>query len=770
MLLLSYTKSRHRLSQTTNILLFIENTLYWRYYSSVFLFGTVSFMPLQLDDATKKLVKSYTLVYMIVFVLGVPLLAFTMSVVVFITLQSHAYTLSSSGMRSTSLVAKEKQIITTVETVHKKTFSWQDISVILANGFFQQNNNTIVSVDNLITYKWLLLPRMATIQTILPLQDKKFFSQPNYDVRELDRYMKDIIFWPLVVSADTQQKNELLPIPWGRLLPYFSLDCLEDTKLSSAICDYYVVWFLDSMHAYDLSQDYDWLQLIFDGIKGTPKYRNIFCTNLQAYISYARDVSPKIAGIMDMCGGEVAHTYDLLRSFFVVQADMKEMTPSVTVFPDKNINAYKLISLQQQIFLEISKKRLNQPRIAVYLQFVEELLKKDAIEHVYKDIAFLFNNAYLASVLSSPSFNTSLSKKEEVKLLQQKIRSVNEGSELKGYVWLQKQLFNGQLAVLLQDKDSSVGDMQTTGITLIERFNAKFSFDALRILEQQQIGEQVSVYGRLAIGHPEEMYTVRLLFSNYMGSFIIDQIDFVDMTGKLNETLQAIVSKNKFTLPQIYDYLVKNMTLLNSEQPEVTLCDKLIKAITAISGCNDQQIDVQVMTKSWLIVYSFAHISGQVTHLYLTDKERWIVVWDKFSGVQTNELSISDYIQEVITYDPPAAPVAEIPNDVSQAERMAIDDRLNTYLGISSTAIMKKDTQTLVMFTLQGIEFIAMYDIPTSTIVQLFFKKVWPGQWFTKINLLLDSTNIDILDQFTKDPLVYLETLDPKLVLLYRKS
>jgi hypothetical protein len=122
--------------------------------------------------------------------------------------------------------------------------------------------------------------------------------------------------------------------------------------------------------------------------------------------------------------------YTALKDLNIVKKDLTDIT-SKYVSDDKELNAYKLLSLQQLIYNEVEKRRLNQPRVGAYLQFIKELLKNDTLlEHVYLDEVFLFNNTYLSNVLKMPIFNMSAGQKETTKLLQQTIREVNIGSEL----------------------------------------------------------------------------------------------------------------------------------------------------------------------------------------------------------------------------------------------------------------------------------------------------------------------------------------------------
>lgn len=138
---------------------------------------------------------------------------------------------------------------------------------------------------------------------------------------------------------------------------------------------------------------------------------------------------------MQQCDKKYTDYYERARNFFLAQKDISSNTPSSVVVADKDVNAYKLISLQQKIYQQIQQQRMNHAFIALYLQFVERLLQQqDSLDHVYKDLIFLFNNKYLTTKFADPAFNNTLSNKEQVTMLADHVRKINKGDTLKGYV------------------------------------------------------------------------------------------------------------------------------------------------------------------------------------------------------------------------------------------------------------------------------------------------------------------------------------------------
>lgn len=63
------------------------------------------------------------------------------------------------------------------------------------------------------------------------------------------------------------------------------------------------------------------------------------------------------------------------------------------------LNQYKLLSYQQQIYQDFFINKVDIYKINTYLDFVKELLKKNAIEPFYKDEIYRYNNKYLSLAL-----------------------------------------------------------------------------------------------------------------------------------------------------------------------------------------------------------------------------------------------------------------------------------------------------------------------------------------------------------------------------------
>ncbi|MEI7558430.1 MAG: hypothetical protein WCJ45_06650 [bacterium] len=76
-------------------------------------------------------------------------------------------------------------------------------------------------------------------------------------------------------------------------------------------------------------------------------------------------------------------------------------------YKDPILNEYKLLSYQQQIYQDFLANRTDTYKITIYLDFINELLKKNNIDIFYKDEIYRFNNNYLASTIEKIAYQTT---------------------------------------------------------------------------------------------------------------------------------------------------------------------------------------------------------------------------------------------------------------------------------------------------------------------------------------------------------------------------
>lgn len=720
-----------------------------------------------IDKDTKKIISTYKFLYNLIFVLGVPILALGSAVALFFALQGYGETWSAAK-RSNDISTQEQKYFADYNQFLQGTVSEEAMKVHIKQGPLSFTGDLITSVDNYITYKGLVLPQNISVHKDLPLKSKDYFDDMNYSLKELKRYLNNMIKTTKEEVPPSREKNPTLSLTNADLVSYFSLSCTLADVYYADVCDVYVEDFLNVMPVYALSHDYEGLQIVFDGLKGDSAFKEKFCQQIVTYIQYTNDSNMKLSPILQECGGSYRILYDTYVAYASVQKGLQNQANTTTVFKNKDINTYKLISVQQEIYNELTSRKLNQTRITMYLQYVEELLKRDGLDPVYVDLVYWFNNDYLLGELQEPEFNLNISMQEEVKILVNEVRKINKGSSLVGYAGLATQLHGVELKQLV-DADDIVVEEEKIEVTLLQRFNAKFSFASLRVDRIFMEGDdQVKIIGKLEIEgerNTKQILNVMVYFSEYRGKFIIDKFVFAD-SKELSRVITTIANENKMSMPQVYEYILKNRDMFADVDVQVTMCEQIkskFKQITVVS-CSEESFVFSQPIQKEKVDYTVSYENWKMSDIVVSDDDLQQTVLAEFWTTTTNEASFMGFVESLLLIRKPA----EVSVDESeQADRVVIDSDFLKYLRIKTNGIMTQGDQTLVAFTLDWIQLIALYAIETHSIDALFFKKLWGSQSFTDFNFALDEDNILEIESFISDPLAYLEKIDPRIVKKY---
>jgi len=99
------------------------------------------------------------------------------------------------------------------------------------------------------------LPRFFYIQKTVPLQDIAYFSKSDYETRELDYFIQNVLL-AKVETNQRQEANTQLPIK-GTIIETFDLRCMFKNKFFQTICNQHIEEFLDSFFVYGINRDYE---------------------------------------------------------------------------------------------------------------------------------------------------------------------------------------------------------------------------------------------------------------------------------------------------------------------------------------------------------------------------------------------------------------------------------------------------------------------------------------------------------------------------------
>lgn len=89
-----------------------------------------------------------------------------------------------------------------------------------------------------------------------------------------------------------------------------------------------------------------------------------------------------------------------------IQKEIENQTFEKTSYKDISLNEYKLLSYQQQIYQDFLLNKIDSYKINTYLDFVKEILKKNAITPFYKEEIYRYNNKYLSLALEKIAYQS----------------------------------------------------------------------------------------------------------------------------------------------------------------------------------------------------------------------------------------------------------------------------------------------------------------------------------------------------------------------------
>jgi DNA-binding MltR family transcriptional regulator len=71
------------------------------------------------------------------------------------------------------------------------------------------------------------------------------------------------------------------------------------------------------------------------------------------------------------CGIQYHSMHKDLKTFIEIEKELNDRLFTENIFTDKNINAFKLLSMQHIIYNELSKNNLEKNNVTTYLDFVK---------------------------------------------------------------------------------------------------------------------------------------------------------------------------------------------------------------------------------------------------------------------------------------------------------------------------------------------------------------------------------------------------------------
>lgn len=742
---------------------------------------------LNFTDKEQKIVTKYAKIYKFVFKYSIFVIIWIISIII---LNNQIIKTKKLDTTDNFIVEKAK-LIWEFNKITNQNINNSDVNIHILQWTLDLTWNLIFSINNLISYKKYVMPRNVFLYDASAIQQKEYFvkSSSGYNIEELKTFAQNILF----VNSDQIEKiiKNTISLPLDESLENtFYLKCLKDPKIINTNCDHYINNFLETFFVYDIPRDYDWLQNIFDNLQHTD-YKTTMCDRMQQYILYSNDTNEKIENIFISCGGDYYEDFHTVQLFLDIQNQLKKWYINQTVYQNNLLNAYKLISYQQIIYNDLSKNTVNNIRFETYINYLQELLKKDnKIDLFYLDLTYRLNNNYLINILNKLKYKVSDNKKTEIENIIKNLNKINNGDKLVWYAWLRTNLINPYL-----EKDNSFSISEDVVLTkqdivnkLIE--NVK-SLSFFKVIKETILWEKVKISGYFSIKNSEWTIPIysSMVVKNINDKLIIESIK-VSEFDDLNETIKSIIKNNQHTIPEIYQYIQENIKILSSDNL-VSTCELIENMIAKtldwnkdistlqLIDCSPEKISIlkeeKVDKTAYKTYYKLTLDNFNISNIMISNKYIEGEITKSLSSLNTNNITITNIVKEIISY------IQEDKEYIQQWSNnilITIED-FEKYLWTIPNDIVEWNNKIITEFEIQWTTFIWNYNITSKKMWPLYFKYNKSSEEAEEnevkkedleikgFELYLTQNNQNKINEFIINPIKYIKTVDPLVILYY---
>ncbi len=661
------------------------------------------------------------------------------------------------------LSLKQKEIKTKINNymnIYQKSYSDHNIEIWIYAWKILFSENNIFSENNLLKYKWYVLPNYSNFEKDIPLNNINMFSWKKYSYNNIQVYVKNII----LKQKKSNFSQKVFPLNLDKKLKEkFNLDCLFQKKNINFTCKYYLNNFLDNFYIFNIRWDYIWFLKIFDKVKKYDNYRKKLCNNLLSYSLYFWKTDNFYDDIFFQCWTEYSSKFRIFRNFSTIEKQLKIQILSDEVYFKPIINEFKLVSFQQLLYSKMQWKNLTDTLINSYIFFIQWLFRQDIwnTSNFFKDETYYFNNYILIPYLQNQKFIS----KEDTNNIISKLFALNKWWNIRFLNW-----FNSMVTykeILKKQSDENIKYTINFEKTL-ERIKS-FVFFTLTNYKINWNSMSVEWYFNL---ENNKNILVKNKFEKINWKIILSQVE-IPKYKKLESFENKNIKNNKVSFTEIY-YSINNVfDTYTTKTNDISMCDelKLILEDATIYKCNNNYIEIA--KSRWKTIKYWFTIDNQfnIKNINISDDiYRWIIT-KKYSNIETDIFTLPYRINIIVN-----TKVNTIKKTISKWEdlRINIIETFKLYMWIIPTKIKTKDNIAKVDFNLNWIKFESIFDISNSKIMNIIFLNLYVNKWknleFKNLNLILSNNNLEIINKFIIDPIWYLKEKDDTFSELYNKA
>jgi hypothetical protein len=695
------------------------------------------------NQAQFNIIKTYKKLHRLLFKHGVFALMgiLAIGVVYYLSQQAIKENLSLSQTSGLSLAKsfREKQL---------SQLENADLQVQIPYGESETKEGVISTRSNLATYQGVVLPRVFSLPQGSLLFDLERFAAKQTTSGELMKVIEQLIFSPLLQTTNLPF-SPTLTLSDG-ILTDFNLQCINEQKLSPILCDKFLERFYAEGTFYNIGTDKTSMETLLKSIKDTEQ----LCTLMYDTTLYHRMVYPAFNDLILQCSTSHIQRYRELINFIEVEEELSKGIISLTIYSNKSINAYKLLSAQQILYKSLLAGALNRSTISSYLEYAQELINRNNgndryISPLYKDILYRINNGILLPLLETND-NKTISKMEIQQLINQ-INQLNKGNSALGVVGLEKQLTT---AGLIPQRE--VGAITITNKDIEELLKPILDMKDRLKIQSYQISEerdtvvlQTEIFSTKILEALEMNLRARVVLYTERDTLYVQSITILN-EADVNAFVQHYISTAKISFIQLLNILDENIALYQADVSEArTLCEMMESMYSNILvNCTPTVIELSQKG----VDYSFQienEVLGEVT---ISDPTLEADIKAMLQNSLINSTTTYSLMQDILNTQ------LATPEEKYIGEKLIINERMRLYLNASPIINILEGPVFEVVFTLGEFTLKGTYDVETNTISRIYYVIPMTQETLLIRNFVLpiNEANKENLAYFSNNPKTYL--------------
>ncbi len=730
-------------------------------------------LDLLVDNAWFNIIEKYIKFNRLFFRWGIFVFAVIIGIASWIVLQVNA---DRSGdikmLNDLSIENKDRWIEQTSDKVLSSLVeSGIAVDVVVPYGSASFNWKFFNSKSNLISYRWIVLPQLSSIDytsdDFISLDD---FNNQNLKRQDIKNFMNTLIISDSIYK-NTRNLPNVLDNKWiGNMFQWllvdgFNLWCIYNDKVSDFVCNNFLETFYKYGKYFDLTQYWDEILDLVVHLRRQKKDINPVCDMIKEYTLHAGKTSDSLNSVVQYCGEDNSKYYKKMVNFIDLENSLWQPELSNKVYDDPDLNAYKLLSAQQSVYKILDWTSLNEEYIKSYLKFVQSLIDKDKgnnryLHPIYKDLLYVFNKDELEQKLMQKWKLSS-----DLKLQIDQINNWNT-------------LWSIPLISQLTVSDIVQVESDYTGIvvgqrTLEELFSQYYAMnDRLRIRKADIISEdtmkvQTELFTDEIIKVTDgETLKVTVVLSRQDNLLYVDNIKVANQS-KFTDILNIYLSEWKVTFYAMLNYIDEQIWMWYESEPEIlqeqpTFCEELQKRQdVAVYSCDDSSISLY----KWEVEYNFVLVNWVLDSFTISDENLEKIIKQKLDGVMFMRDTTPSMITSIVDY------TVEV-EDWNIEKRLEILDQFRIHFKLVPDDIQNIQWQSnefLVDLTLWEFNLQGRYNVDTHILSKIYFTNCEKNLEVRQLTLEITSENETQLIEILNNPRVFFARFNPAIYKKYQK-